>query len=380
MTGADMVPEANRAAQTLTRRFVLASVSVACIVFASARVAGAQEGGAAAPATAEARATAEAAFQEGRALMASGDFTAACPKLEASLALNPALGARLNLARCYQHTDRPASAWMHYREVAERDGQTRRAEFARAAAAALEPHLPRLVVQTPAAASIPGLVIMRDGAPMEARLFDTAIYVDPGEHELRATAPGYQPFAVRVRVGMDEQIAVVVPPLQPESPPAEPADAGPLEPPGSRAGEPGEDQPPAVDRPAAGAPSVSRVRGGPGARRTVAWATGGAGVVMLASGLGFGLAARAAWDDAREIGLCDPETLMCEDLRGPAMVETARSRARVSGVAAGAGAALLVTGAVFYWMSRDTAGDEHSTRVLPTAGPAGVGLAISGEF
>ena len=115
-------------------------------------------------------------------------------------------------------------------------------------------------------------------------------------------------------------------------------------------------------------------------RRTVAWVTGGAGAVMLAFSLRYGLAARTAWDDARKLGLCDPETLMCGDPRGPGMVETARSRARVSNMTAGAGAALLVTGAVFYWMSRDTAGDLRSAHVVPTAGQAGIGLAISGEF
>jgi hypothetical protein len=369
----------NRATQALTRRFVLAGLGAACVVCASVRVAGAQEG------DATARAEAEAMFQEGRALMESGNFAAACPKFEQSLALYPALGVRFNLARCYEQSQRPASAWLHYREVAERDGQARRAQAAREAAAALEPHLPRLLVQAPAAAEIPGLAVTRDGAPMDAQRFDTPIYVDPGEHELRATAPGYRPFDVRVRVRMGEQIVVVVPPLQPESQPAGPAPGGPTaapEPPGSRSGNAGEDQPRAADEPPRVEPlPATRARaGGPGTRRTIAWAAGGAGVAVLASSLGFGLAARAAWDDAREIGRCDPETLMCQDPRGPGMVETARTRARVSSITAGAGAALLVTGAVFYWISRDAAGDVRSAHVLPTVGPAGVGLAISGEF
>jgi hypothetical protein len=52
----------------------------------------------------------------------------------------------------------------------------------------------------------------------------------------------------------------------------------------------------------------------------------------------------------------------------------------VSTIAAGAGAALLATGVVFYWMSRDTAGDVRGAHVVPTAGPTGVGLVIAGAF
>lgn len=363
--------------QTLIRWFVAAAVSAAWVVCADVRTAMAQQ-----KEDAEARAAAEAFFQEARVLMEAGRFADACPKLEASLALYPALGVRFNLALCYERIERPASAWQHYREVAERDKQPRRAEIARSAAAALEPHLPRLVVRTVEAALPTGLAVTRDGAPVAPEQFGTAIYVDPGEHELRATAPGHLPFEVRVRVRMGEQVVVVVPPLQPErETKTEPEPPPP--PPDQDASHGGNGRSPA----AGGAPPTSvppvvtgAEAGGPGTRRTLAWVAGGAGAVVLAGGLGFGLAARSAWDDAREVGRCDPETLACEDPRGPGMVETARDRARVSGVAVGAGAVLLVTGAVLYWTSSDTDGGVRDARVLPTAGPTGVGLAVSGEF
>ncbi|HWN71672.1 MAG TPA: hypothetical protein VNM90_28740 [Haliangium sp.] len=368
---------------------MLATTSAACLVLASPRMAVAQGSDAAA------RAAAEELFQAARALMAAGDFTAACPKLEASLALYPALGVRLNLARCYEQIARPASAWLQYREVAERDGQTRRAEVARARVDALGPRLPRLVVQLASAEPIPGLVVTRDGATMEPALFDTVIHVDPGEREIRATAPGHLPFVTVARATMDEQVVVVVPSLQPEPAPPDAADGAPARAPqapgtlatgapeaapaapGALATGAGKSRPPGMSEPA---PIMRARTDNLDTRRTVAWATGGAGAVMLASSLGFGLAARAAWDDARELGRCDPETLVCEDPRGPGMVETARSRARVSSIAASAGAVMLVTGAVFYWMSRDTAGDLRGAHVVPTAGQDGIGVAISGEF
>jgi hypothetical protein len=366
--------------QTLIRRFVVAGASAACFVTMDIGMAVAQQEGDAA-----ARAAAERAFQEARGLMASGNFAAACPKLEASLALYPALGVRLNLALCYERIQRPASAWEQYREVAERDGQTRRAEVARQAAEALEPHLPRLVVRVSMEAPIPDFVVTRDGEPMESGAFGSAIYVDPGEHEIHATAPGYRPFDVRVRVGMDEQVVVVVPPLQPESRPTGPSDGEPPaapEPAGPRADDLAKHEPrtPDEERRSISQPVTHARPGGRDGRRTMAWVAGGGAVVLAATSLGFGLSARNAWDDARQIGLCDPETLRCDDPRGPGMVKTARTRARVSSITAGAGAALLVTGAVFYWISRDTAGDVRRAAVLPTAGATGFGLAISGEF
>ena len=346
--------------QTLSRWSVVAGTVVACIMLENVRLAGAQQNAAAGGA-------ARRAFDEARALMNSGNFTDACPKLEESLALHPALGVRFNLAWCYRNTQRPASAWLHYREVAKEVG-TVRAKMAREAVAELQPDLPRLVVQATMVASIPGLVITRDGAPVGAGSFGKVIYVDPGEQVLRATAPGYLPLEIRVQVDMGEQVVVVVPALQPE--PARPAD-----------GEPGADPEPvdvaAETEPLLAARTSAR---GPGTRRTVAWLAGGGGVVMLAASLGLGMSARAMWRDAEDTGRCEPRTLICQDPRGPGMAATARSRVRVSNIAAGAGGALLVTGAVFYWMSRDAAGDSRSPRILPTAGPAGVGMAISGAF
>ena len=49
-------------------------------------------------------------FREGRALMKDGDLAAACPKLEESLRLDPAVGTLMNLAECHERQGRTASA------------------------------------------------------------------------------------------------------------------------------------------------------------------------------------------------------------------------------------------------------------------------------
>ena len=55
-------------------------------------------------------AVAEHLFQEARVLVERGDYAAACPKLEASQKLEPAVGTQFNLADCYEHVGRTASA------------------------------------------------------------------------------------------------------------------------------------------------------------------------------------------------------------------------------------------------------------------------------
>src|SRR6185312_7749645 len=62
---------------------------------------------------------AEQLFEQGRTLVTANNWPAACPKFEESLKLDPTLGTKLNLATCYEHIGKIASAWSLYREAAE---------------------------------------------------------------------------------------------------------------------------------------------------------------------------------------------------------------------------------------------------------------------
>src|SRR5687767_11843809 len=64
-------------------------------------------------------AASEALFREGRRLMKAGDYEGACPKLEESLRLDPALGTLFNLASCEEQLGRWATAWQHWRQAAD---------------------------------------------------------------------------------------------------------------------------------------------------------------------------------------------------------------------------------------------------------------------
>lgn len=121
----------------------------------------------------------------------------------------------MNLARCHEQEGRLASAWSEFQaaQLMARDGgrDDREAEAAYHISA-LEPRLSRLTIVVPAAADLTGLVVERDGRELGRGAWSTAIPIDGGEHVVRATAPGRQPFTMTVGIARElEQMTVQVP-------------------------------------------------------------------------------------------------------------------------------------------------------------------------
>ena len=90
----------------------VAPVCLVAIAFAS--------GATAAEPTQADKVAARALFDEGRNLSAAGKYNEACVKLEESQRLDPGTGTMFNLADCYEHVGRTATAWSLYLEVASR--------------------------------------------------------------------------------------------------------------------------------------------------------------------------------------------------------------------------------------------------------------------
>jgi hypothetical protein len=148
---------------------------------------------------------AQALFQDGRELVDKGDWDAGCTKFEASMLLYPAASTLLNIARCFEHKKKLASAWSTYKRARVLNRETVGEERRRAIddlidtqLAALSPRLPKLKLHMPR--PVLGVTLRKDGEPLPAAVIGTEVPVDPGEHEIAAEAPGHLPFRARFDV------------------------------------------------------------------------------------------------------------------------------------------------------------------------------------
>lgn len=162
---------------------------------------------------AEASASAHSLFLSARAAMEKGSFEEACPKLEESMRLDPAIGTQLNLADCYERVGKVASAWAAFLDaasMAKTGRQAEREKLARHRAKVLEPRLPKLVIDADASAE-PAMDILRDGVTVGSATWGTAIVVDPGSHDIVASAPGKMSWRTLVDAKEGQTARVTVP-------------------------------------------------------------------------------------------------------------------------------------------------------------------------
>ncbi|WP_437872292.1 tetratricopeptide repeat protein [Sorangium sp. So ce363] len=225
-------------------------------------------------------AQAEALLDEGKSLMKKGKVAEACPKLEESYRLSPRSATLLALAMCHEKQGKVATAWSEYIDLgaaARKEGNKRLEADAKARGAKLELSLPRLTLSVPRAAAIEGLEVMLDGAPVDGALWGQARPIDPGQHKVRASAPGRKPWEHSVTIKRGERKTVAVPALAKDA---------------SAAAQPA----PAAEAPAPAAASAAPEKGSAGS------GDGAAGPGKGAAGPGKGAAAAEAGKGAAAPG------------------------------------------------------------------------------
>jgi hypothetical protein len=316
-------------------------------------VAAAPRGASAEPVSAEAKAAAQALFDQGMKLAAEGRYQKACPKLAESQALDPAIGTRFYLADCFEHVGRVASAWTNFVQVADEArtlGQRDRERVARQRADALRARLPRLTIRlAPADRGLAGVEIRRDDVPVGEAQRDAPIPVDPGPHTVEVTAPGRKAWTTTVVLsGEGATAAVDVPPL--ESLPHRPALA-----------------------PLAPLPPAPRALG---ARKTGGFVMGGVGVAGLGAGTAFGI--RAALKQGSVSRLCD-DTGGCTTLAAVNGLNQAGTSADVATGLLVGGSALLATGAVLVFTAPSASPPRAGRRGLEL-GVGPTGAFVGGRF
>ncbi len=298
--------------------------------------------------------TAEALFQQGRALLDAGRVSEACPKLAESHRLEPATGALIALAVCHETEGKLASAWAEFMEArgrARREGQSEREQLALERAVALENRLSVLTIQVPdGTVQLPGIEILLDGVALRRSAWNTAVTIDGGQHRLEVGAPGHRPFQTTFEVRRENDRArVSVPPLEalPEN-----------------------------DR-SKGAPATATPRSS--GLSTLSWVgIGTAGAGVAAFGVGGYFLATALGQRSDSEAQCDGD--QCSQA-GVDSRKDAVHNGNLATLFAIGGGVLVATGATLFFVGRSSSSEE-TPGVQAGAGLTsdGVSLAVRGAF
>jgi hypothetical protein len=289
--------------------------------------------------SAQDKAAAEAAFEEGKRLMTAHAFAEACPKFAESLRRDPGIGTMLGLADCYEKNGQTASAWAEFREAAAAAARKsdRREALARENAARLEPTLTKIAVRVPAETDVRGLLVRRDGIELGRALWDTAVPVDPGVHAVSATAPGFKEWQVSIDAPAAPGTQTVTVPRLEVAPPEPVATAQP-----STAPSPA---PPSTPEPPPEFWNGQRVAG---------VAVAGAGVASILVGSALGLVAKSKLDQSNAAGNCNSQDY-CSDA-GLSLRHSAEGFATGSTITFVVGGVLVAGGAALWLTAPSTKG------------------------
>jgi hypothetical protein len=294
-------------------------------------------------------ATAEALFEAGRDALESGDYETACAKFGESQRLDPAAGTLMNLAACNEKRGRLASAWENWREA---QGTLRpddeRLGIVGERLAALEARLPRLVIVLSRRAPA-DTVVARDESALGPAALGLPLPVDPGTHEVRVTASGFEPRVYRVNVEEGKTLTVSVEPGPPQAVSRAPA-ASPR---------------PAPRNAAAASSSSARTWAVVSAGTGAAFVVTGAVTGLLALDLKSEVEARCTKSNGKY--LCDTEGV--HDAR------RGKTYALLSSIALPTGVALAALGATLWF----TAGGEAAA-VSVAAARDGLDVSARGAF
>ena len=157
-------------------------------------------------------AAAEALFQDGKRLVTEKNFAEACPKFEESSRLSPSAGALLSLGDCLEQSDKLASAWGAFVQaglVARAKADTGREAEADRRAALLAPRLAKLAIMVPPTARVPGFEVHGDGSAVGEGQWGSYLPANVGPHTIEASAPGYRPWSMTIRIDSDGSTASV---------------------------------------------------------------------------------------------------------------------------------------------------------------------------
>lgn len=289
---------------------------------------------------------AEAAFARGKDALTVGKYAEACAAFEESQRLDPQPVTLFNIALCDEQLGKLASALAIYTELVEHDDTPVRRAKSADMLGQLSVRVPRLEIRV--TNPRPGMEVTVNGT----RVLDWKNHpIDLGTSRIVARAPGAREWSGEVTAKAERERVSISITLA-----AEPA---------AESLEPGAPREPAR----AVSTLSSREKLG-----LVAMIGGG---VFVAGGVTFGLLARSAWHDAKDVcGGTTCNTQMELDA-GQVLVDRARTRGTIATALVVAGG-LVAAGGVILWVTAPSA--ERKVAIAPTGSTSSIGLAVLGAF
>jgi tetratricopeptide (TPR) repeat protein len=272
---------------------------------------------------------ADALFAKGKAQLAKKQYAEACVTFEKVDELDPGIGAKLNVARCYEEWGRLVSAYRWYADAEKmaREAGDKRAAKIKALMEKLDPEVPRLTIRVPEGTDLEAAAITLDDEPLGAEDLGRERRIEPGPHVLTYQVGGEKKTkTIAIERGGERELTLDL-------------SSGP----GARRAKPG----------GAGDEAPAPGRG----RRIAAYVLIGAGAASLGASGYLGIDARGDYRSALDAH-CAGAANMCTE-EGLGLTRDARGQANLATVFALAGVAAVAGGIVLYVTAPRAGGEER---------------------
>ncbi len=306
--------------------------------------------------------TADALFKKAKKLLADKKYADACAMFEKVDELDPKIGAKLNVANCFEQWGRLAVAYRWYSDAHRLAIQSKddRAPRIKERLDEVDLNVPRVTIRVPSGAD-PAVItkLTLDGRAMVLASLGEEQRVDPGPHVIEYTVNGETKKKMApVERGGSSEVELELPKVG-----------------ATKTGMKVQHGATAQDRVLVGAPpSPGRTQ------RIVGISLASAGVVAVGVAGVLTLGARGRYNDAIDAH-CMGSTTMC-DPDGLTITADARHTANLATIVTLLGGAAVAGGIVLYVIapSKPRASDAHALYVEPRVGSSSGAIVFGGRF
>lgn len=305
-------------------------------------------------------------FQKAKKLHAEKKYAEACPTYEEVDKTDPAIGSKLNVAKCYEDWGKLATAYTWYVQADKMatDAKDDRAPKIKAVIEELDTNVPRITLKIPDGADPDVLdTLTLDGQPIPEDWLNEQQRIDPGPHVIEFTVEGQKKKKMApVERGGESELSLDIPKGVGKKPrPPKKKDGEVLPPPPPPPADPGK------------------------TRRWLGIGIGGAGVIAVGVASVLTLTARSSYKSALA-DHCMGMTSAC-DAEGYKLTHDARTRANVATVVTLIGVAAIGGGAFLYFTAPKAPANAEKppaekpvVYVSPTVDTNGGGVVVGGTF